>query len=121
MAVMAALLLQLLLPSLSARDPAASTALLSDLAAAHGFCFGTAPGSDPASASGDGAPAPMPSGRRHDCCVLCGTPGLAVAAAPVRYGPAWSRMVSRLPGRPAVAVVAASERTPVRPRAPPAA
>ncbi|NVO17048.1 MAG: hypothetical protein HXX10_23735 [Rhodoplanes sp.] len=119
-AVMAALLVQVLLPSLSAPGRTASAAVLSGLAGADGFCFGV-PGTDPASPSDDGAPAPTQDGRRHDCCVLCGTPGLAVAAAPVRHGPAWPRVVTRLSGRPAVAVVAASERMPIRPRAPPVA
>jgi hypothetical protein len=120
-ALAAALLVQILLPALAASDRAASAALLSGLAIADGFCFGAAPPTAPGAASPDGAPAPMPDGRRHDCCVLCGTPGLAVAAAPVRHGPAWSRVVTRLSGRPAVAVVVASERTPIRPRAPPVA
>ncbi|RAI41880.1 DUF2946 family protein [Rhodoplanes roseus] len=113
----AALLLQILLPSLALPGSPTTSAL--DWALADGFCRGAA------ASSPDASSAPAPAGQRpdtrgHACCVLCTTPGTAGADGPVAgRAPAWSRVAAVRPIRLAVAAVPASERSPVRPRAPP--
>ncbi|MDC7789138.1 hypothetical protein PQJ75_03350 [Rhodoplanes sp. TEM] len=120
--VTVALLLQILLPALAlpgrAGDPGALGWTVADA-----FCFGgparPADGGDTGSGSdapGSGAPA-----GTHASCVLCTTPGLAATVAPPDLaGLDWVWVVSAPPRLRPVSV-AASERMPIRPRAPPAA
>lgn len=118
----AALLLQILVPALALPGRTGDPRTLG-WTFADAFCFGgparPADGGDPASGSdapGSGAP-PGPQAS----CILCTTPGFAaVAAPPDLAGLDWVWTVPAPPRLHSVSV-AASERMPIRPRAPPTA
>jgi len=114
-----ALLLQVVLPALASpasRDAAAAT-LFGDT-----LCIGSPAGGSPAASESPEAPPPAPATIRHTCCVLCTSPGLAAAPArPAVHGPAWSRIAAVASVRFRGPLVAAVERNPIRPRAPPVA
>ncbi|MTW17372.1 hypothetical protein GJ689_14280 [Rhodoplanes serenus] len=114
-----ALLLQVVLPALASpgfRDATAAT-LFGDT-----LCVGSPAGGLPAASESPEVPPPAPATIRHTCCVLCTSPGLAAAPArPAVHVPAWSRIAAVASVRFRGPLVAAVERAPIRPRAPPVA
>ncbi|MFD2180587.1 hypothetical protein [Rhodoplanes azumiensis] len=126
MVVIVALLFQILLPALASPRPGdgtsrdgawwSSAAGLTDI-----LCIGR-PGLAGADRNLPGTtdlPADERTDAAHGCCVLCTTPGVAtIAFQVVGPAPAWHRIAAQMPRRFAVAIV--PERSPIRPRAPPA-
>ncbi|MBK5959873.1 hypothetical protein CCR97_16920 [Rhodoplanes elegans] len=120
MVVATALLLQILLPALASPR-------LGDGMSRDGAWWSSAAGVAGILCIGrpdlPGAPDLPADGRTdaaHGCCVLCTTPGLSTVTIPVvGPAPAWHRIAAEVPRRYAVAIV--PERSPIRPRAPPAA
>ena len=119
-----ALLLQVVLPALASPAPrdAAAAIPFGDTLFGDTLCVGSPAGVPTAASESPEAPPPAPATIRHTCCVLCASPGLAaVPSPPAVHVPAWSRIVAVAPARLRGPLVAAVERAPIRPRAPPVA